>query len=146
MTAERRPTKVDRTALAQFLIHAQMLQLRRFAPWGMTPGAWDMVMTLYLRTPRRAVTSKALCLSSGVPTRTAIRIIDRLVARGLLGRRTDPSDRRQINLELSRLAIRLLDAHFDELAALAEQGLTQAESRRHDHATNDDGRSSSDRS
>lgn len=54
--------------------------------------------------------------ASPAPSRTSLRMIDRLVRRALLDRTRDPDDGRRINVELSFAAIGLLDQLFDEMA------------------------------
>lgn len=77
-----------------------------------------MLLELYVTNARRPMSIKALCLLSGAPMRTALRMIDGLCARKLMVRKRDPRDRRQVNIVLSAMAVRLLNAYFDELAGI----------------------------
>lgn len=75
-----------------------------------------MLLELYMSDTRRPMSIKALCLLSGAPMRTALRLLDGMVARKLMIRRRDRRDRRQVNIVLSATAVRHLNAYFDELA------------------------------
>ena len=108
----------DRRSLTCFMFRAHLLHGERFGPGVISPPAWAMMLALYVGEGR-PVTTKALCLSSGAPMRSALRIIDSLAMRRLLMRSPDPVDRRQVKVRLSRQAIRLMNGYFDELVELA---------------------------
>ena len=69
------------------------------------------------------VTVGALAERLGVRHHSAVGLVDRLAKRSLVRRRTDPADRRQVRIELTRGADALLAglslAHRDELRRLA---------------------------
>jgi DNA-binding MarR family transcriptional regulator len=109
----------DRRSLTCFMLRAHLLHGQRFGPGVISPPAWAMMLALYVCEGRRPVTTKALCLSSGAPIRTALRIIDGLVLRRLLVRSPDHVDRRQVNVQLAPQAIRLMNGYFDELVEVA---------------------------
>ncbi|MBI3507500.1 MAG: response regulator [Proteobacteria bacterium] len=63
---------------------------------------WFMLLDLYhSQITGQRVSISNLCLSSGIPQTTALRRIDDLVARGLVRRVPDQSDRRRAFVELS---------------------------------------------
>jgi FixJ family two-component response regulator/DNA-binding MarR family transcriptional regulator len=63
---------------------------------------WFMLMDLYQsQCTGQKVSISSLCLSSGIPQTTALRRIEDLVARGLVRRVPDPTDRRRAFVELS---------------------------------------------
>jgi len=112
---------LDRSGLSHLMLRACRLLGKRFGRDAVTGAAWTMLLELYVSKNRRAISIKALCLLSGAPIRTALRIIDGLVARKLVLRKPDARDRRQVNIELSRGAIRQMDAYFDELGMIIKR-------------------------
>lgn len=63
---------------------------------------WFMLLDLYQsQGTGQRVSISSLCLSSGIPQTTALRRIEDLVARGLVRRVPDPTDRRRAFVELS---------------------------------------------
>lgn len=119
--ARGRVPPLDRAALSLLIFRALQLLGDRLGPGAMSGAAWTMLMELYLNEGRRPISTKSLCLLSGAPMRTALRILDGLVTRNLVVRRPDARDRRQVNISLSRTAIRMMNGCFDELISAGEQ-------------------------
>ncbi len=67
---------------------------------------YRMLVVLGMRGPRP---SSSLAAALGVAPPTATRMSDRLVRKGLVGRRTNARDRRQVMLSLTPAGRRLLD-------------------------------------
>lgn len=108
----------ERLLLSNLVFRAARLAGQRFGPGPLPFAAWTMLLELYVMDARRPLSIKALCLLSGAPMRTALRMIDGLCARRLMVRKRDPRDRRQVNIALSAIAVRHLNAYFDELAGI----------------------------
>jgi len=106
----------DRLRIAGLALRTQCLLNNRLGHDLHSSPAWDMLLDLYIREDRRPMSLTSLSGASPAPSRTSLRMIDRLVRRALLDRTRDPDDGRRINVELSFAAIGLLDQLFDEMA------------------------------
>lgn len=66
---------------------------------------WDIMLDLLAaRLEHRSVSVKSLCIAAGVAPTTALRWINTLAERGLLERKSDPSDGRRVCIELTETA------------------------------------------
>ncbi len=80
---------------------------------------FDLLVTdlqaLHLLVLREDVrTPKELSESTGLPTSTVTRVIDRLERGGYLRRVADPSDRRRINIELVPAEVDKIVGHYEQ--------------------------------
>jgi len=127
----------SRTALSMFLgkfeppSHSQLsdpveiarlhLRFRRrrdsiFATAGYDGGVfgepvWDMMLDLYVaRSENIRIGVSSLCIASAVPATTALRYINMMVQNGLVTRHNDRKDGRRVFIELSDMAVELMDA------------------------------------
>lgn len=116
----------DYRTLAQF-----RYLLRQFAAFsedaaleaGLTPQQHQALLAIKGFPGRRRVTVGELAERLNIRPHSAVGLVDRLAARGLVRRRPDRADRRQVWIELTRRAeaqlTRLSLAHRDELRRLA---------------------------
>jgi len=80
---------------------------------------WDMLLDLSAaRLEQKSVSVSSLCIAASVPTTTALRTIKQLVDRGLLVRRSDPSDARRTFIELSAHSARAMDGCLEAVLNL----------------------------
>lgn len=77
---------------------------------------WFMLLELYQsHCTGQRVSISSLCLSSGIPQTTALRRIDDLVARELVRRVPDPTDRRRAFVELSDEGLARISRFLDSV-------------------------------
>jgi len=77
--------------------------------------AWDMLLDLFIHQAEgRSLSMSALCLSSGIPTSSAMKLIQRLCDAGLLERLPDPRDGRRSLIRISPDTRHRLRAYFAE--------------------------------
>jgi DNA-binding MarR family transcriptional regulator len=87
--------------------------------------AWDMLLELLeARALGQQLSIIALCESAGVPTTTALRWLNVLVAKGLVERKRDIADRRRVYVEITDIAADALSRWFTK--ARRQMGLTRA--------------------
>lgn len=122
----RNLSAADYRTLAQF-----RYLLRHFAAFsedaahgsGLTPQQHQALLAIKGFPGRERVTVGELAERLGVRHHSAVGLVDRLAARGLVRRRIERADRRQVWLELTRRAETVLAhlslAHRDELRRLA---------------------------
>lgn len=106
---------LDREEMIALAAYGHGLISNQFGSDLFSMPAFDMLLDLYLNRdePPRSLTS--LCGATRSPERTALRIIHRMVKRGLLQLSQDMDDARRVNVQLSRNAVGLLDGFFDQL-------------------------------
>lgn len=109
---------VDRHLMIRVAYRVQRLAGKHLGRDLYSSPAWEMLLDLYMREERGSMSLTSLSGASLAPSRTSLRVIDRLVARKLLIRSRDEGDGRRVNVELSPEAIGLMDRLFDELADL----------------------------
>jgi DNA-binding MarR family transcriptional regulator len=118
---------VDPARLAKD-IHA-ILRLRRerddyFQDTLFADPAWDMLLELLeARLLDQQLSITGLCASAGVPTTTALRWLNVLVAKGLIERKRDVADRRRVYVEITDVAADALCRWFAR--ARTQLGLTE---------------------
>lgn len=84
------------------------------------------LQTLHLLVLREEVrTPKQLSQTTGLPSSTVTRVLDRLQDAGYLRRSHDTTDRRQINIELVMDTIAPIIGRYGQYAAILEQINTQ---------------------
>lgn len=72
---------------------------------------WNIIVSLAIdREEGKETSIKAACLSSGVPTTTALRCLSELESAGVLRRLADPSDGRRVFVQLTDQSKHCLDA------------------------------------
>lgn len=77
---------------------------------------WDMLLDLTAaRADHQRVSTKALCIASGVPPTTALRWIGQMVDAGLIERIQDDADRRRFFLRLTDRAARSMARYFEDV-------------------------------
>jgi DNA-binding MarR family transcriptional regulator len=125
-SAPRRLGKADYETLAGF-----RYLLRRFATFseqaarraGLTAQQHQALLAVRGFPGRERVTIGELAERLGLRNHSVTGLVDRLVARGLMRRRHDATDRRRVLVETTARARRLLErlsqAHREELARLA---------------------------
>lgn len=116
----------DYETLAEF-----RYQLRQFARFsaeaasaaGLTPQHHQALLAVHGHRDAEAITIGALSERLGVRHHSAVGLIDRLVAKGLVRRRRDAQDGRRVRIELSAsgavILARLSRVHRDEVRRLA---------------------------
>lgn len=98
---------------------AQQLKLSQFGKDLVSAPAFEMLLDLYMRADPLPCSLTALTAASSASERNSLRIIHRMVERGLLLRYRDPSDGRRMIVELTPEAIMALDSFFDHLVTFA---------------------------
>jgi FixJ family two-component response regulator len=79
--------------------------------------AWDMLLDLLLaKLEKRTVSVSSACIASGAPTTTALRLVNRLVADGILCRQPDAQDGRRDFLTINPGIEEPLLGYLEELA------------------------------
>ncbi|MAF63282.1 MAG: hypothetical protein CL680_17725 [Blastomonas sp.] len=75
--------------------------------------AWDMLIDLFLHTGSgRQVSTSALCIGSGVPMSTALRLISKLCESRIVARNPDPMDGRRKFITLPAQTLEGLNEYF----------------------------------
>lgn len=105
---------------------AEREQQKLFSRLGLQPGEFDLLATLRRASPPEGMTAGALAAAAMKTSGAITNRIDRLLAKDLVTRDIDPSNRRSILIGLSPTGKRLIDqavvAHLDNerriLAAL----------------------------
>lgn len=103
------------------LVHQLHLLLRRdLFPGALSEdGCWSMLLELFMAgSGGNAAKTKDLVFVSGQSETTALRIIDRLVAEGLVSRNKDPRDGRVTLNRLTEVGMMRLHLFFTTLAGL----------------------------
>lgn len=100
--------KIERNALhlARTAIRVRELGRRReryLPPELLGEPAWQMLIELFVQFAGGAkVSTKSLCIISGIPDTTALRLIDKLDEAGLIKRTSSQADKRVTLVELTR--------------------------------------------
>lgn len=110
---ERRP-RFDRVDLARLMLWCREVLEREVATDLFADPAFNILLTLYVsQAEGKDVSTSNACTASGVPTTTALRWINALARRGMVHKRSLPSDRRFTYLELSAETTAALERFFD---------------------------------
>lgn len=124
--AVRRPTQADYEALAEF-----RFQIRRFLDFsqnaaravGLTPAQHQALLAIKGNPGGAPMIVGELAERLCVRHHSAVELVDRLVAAGLVMRAVDRADHRRVFLQLTPVAeehlAELSAAHLDELARLS---------------------------
>ena len=122
MTNKRRVTDADYRRLAEFRYAIRIFlefseQAARGA--GITPQQHQALLTIRGLNPGEEAALGTLAQQLRIKHHSAVELTKRLAVRGLLRRRSDPTDRRRVLLSLTAKAERILAslsaAHLDEL-------------------------------
>lgn len=124
--SRRVPTQRDYEILAEF-----RATLRRFLSFsevaarqvGLTPRQHQALLATKGFTGRKSIATGQLAERLGIRHHSAVGLVDRLTAKGLIIRRSSPDDHRQVLLRLTPKAEALLAglamSHRDELERIA---------------------------
>lgn len=105
---------LDRVDLARLILWGRGLLEREVATDLFADPAFNILLTLYVsRDEGQNVSTSGACTASGVPTTTALRWINALARRGMVHKRSLPTDRRFTYLELSDDTAAALERFFD---------------------------------
>jgi DNA repair protein RadC len=75
--------------------------------------AWDILIDLFIHEgEERPVSTSSACIASGLPTSTALRLLQRLCDAGLLAREADRDDGRRTHIRLTPDLAHRLTAYF----------------------------------
>jgi len=108
--------RLGRVDLARLMLWCRELLEREVATDLFADPAFNILLTLYVsRAEGRDVSTSGACTASGVPTTTALRWINALARRGMVHKRSLPSDRRFTYLELSSETADALERFFDRI-------------------------------
>lgn len=86
-------------------VYIDAIAVRRKVAPDIEECGWLMLLDLYKQKERDGVTAAHVCAASAYPTTTAIDHVLALVSKGLVARRTDPSDARRITLALTQQGV-----------------------------------------
>lgn len=112
--ADKSRPHFDRVDLARLMLWCRELLEREVATDLFADPAFNILLTLYVsKAEGRDVSTSSACTASGVPTTTALRWINALARRGMVHKRSLPSDRRFTYLELSAETTAALERFFD---------------------------------
>lgn len=108
-----------RRALQGALVNAVLGNERIAREFGLLVTDLQTLHLLVLREDVR--TPKQLSQTTGLPTSTVTRVLDRLEASGYLRRAHDPQDRRRVNIELIAEKIEPIIARYDQYTVTLDQ-------------------------
>ena len=98
------------------LLRARARRADFFRPNLFSDPAWDMLVALYAAELEQIrLTIAGLTRASRVPATTALRWMDALLTEGLIQRKNNPFDRREIFVELSPGGLQAIKAYFANL-------------------------------
>lgn len=107
--AERKALAGAKLALRRRLLRRQLVG----ASWLFGEPAWDMLIDLFVNEIEgKSVAVSSLCLASGVPMSSALRLVQKLCDEELIHRRADPHDGRRYFVQLSPNLRHRLTAYF----------------------------------
>lgn len=79
--------------------------------------AWDILLDLYIhQAENRNVSVKSASVGSGAPATTALRWINKLALKGLIGSLDDPDDRRRRLIYLTPEGYEAMTRYLNEIA------------------------------
>lgn len=111
---DRSEAEVSALANAKRTVRRRMLRRQLIgAPSLFGEPAWDMLIDLFIHhCEGKTVSTSSLCIASGVPMSSALRMIQRLCDAELLSRRADPADGRRFFVELTPEVRQRMLAYF----------------------------------
>jgi DNA-binding MarR family transcriptional regulator len=125
MAASQSLNQMDYQRLAEFRYHLRAFlkfSERAAGQMGLSPQQHQALLAIK-GTPGGRITIGVLAERLGIRHNTAVELIDRLIANGLAERRQNPADRREVLIDLTHRADRMLAkltlAHRNEVRKLA---------------------------
>lgn len=125
MAASQSLNQMDYQRLAEFRYHLRAFlkfSERAAGQMGLSPQQHQALLAIK-GTPGGRITIGVLAERLGIRHNTAVELIDRLLANGLAERRQNPADRREVLIDLTHRADRMLAkltlAHRNEVRKLA---------------------------
>jgi DNA-binding MarR family transcriptional regulator len=125
MAASQSLNQMDYQRLAEFRYHLRAFlkfSERAAGEMGLSPQQHQALLAIK-GTPGGRITIGVLAERLGIRHNTAVELIDRLIANGLAERRQNPADRREVLIDLTHRADRMLAkltlAHRNEVRKLA---------------------------
>jgi DNA-binding MarR family transcriptional regulator len=96
---------IDEAELAQIARRISHWRRKRdaiLAPITFADPEWDILLDLYVEGAcGRAVSLSSLCIAAAVPSTTAARAVNAMVAEGVLAKSRDPDDARRVIISLA---------------------------------------------
>lgn len=100
----------DRVKKARYLLARRTQQLEALPAQLRTESVIRMLLTLMIECAEHGrVSSKSICIASGQPLTTALRLLDKLEDEGLISRASSKRDRRVTNVSLTNAGQTLAD-------------------------------------
>jgi DNA-binding MarR family transcriptional regulator len=97
----------------EFVRQARRMRERFFGENLFADPAWDMLLDLYrAELAQHRICTTSLCLGSGTPVSTALRWLNALEKRGLVGRTRDPLDGRRYFVALTNKGLTAISGYF----------------------------------
>lgn len=114
----------EHVRLAEAILDMRTMRDVVFGPEWFADPAWDLLLEVYVAQQRDRTTQlQAMCIAARVPRSTGDRIVNRLVAAGLLLKTTDSSRKRGVRLHLSADAERKMERLLIRAFSAAERRL-----------------------
>jgi len=96
---------IDETELVQIARRISQWRRKRdaiLAPITFADPEWDILLDLYVESGSgRVVSLSSLCIAAAVPSTTAARAVNAMVAEGILTKSRDPEDARRVIIALA---------------------------------------------
>ncbi len=109
----RPPERPDRI---RSMLREHRVRARIFRSSVLLDPSWDMLLELMLaHIENKQTYLTSLCVVSGLPTTTALRRVEQLIASGLVRREDDPVDRRRVIVSLTDSGIERLSAYLEQV-------------------------------
>lgn len=120
------PPALQETALTlRQIIKRRRLRDECFARGLFADPAWDILLELMAsHMEGKRVSVSMACAAAAVPSTTALRWVDILVARDFATRVPDPRDKRRIYIELSERGLNAMFAYLDRTRIVGNPGRT----------------------
>ncbi|HKU96412.1 MAG TPA: response regulator [Vineibacter sp.] len=109
----RPPERPDRI---RAMLREHRVRARIFRSSVLLDPSWDMLLELMLaHIENKQTYLTSLCVVSGLPTTTALRRVEQLIASGLVRREDDPVDRRRVIVSLTESGVERLSAYLEQV-------------------------------
>lgn len=109
----RPPERPDRI---RSMLREHRVRARIFRSSVLLDPSWDMLLELMLaHIENKQTYLTSLCVVSGLPTTTALRRVEQLIASGLVRREDDPVDRRRVIVSLTESGVERLSAYLEQV-------------------------------
>lgn len=113
MTPANKALAAEIRATMRATMQARDLRNSYFPGCDFADPTWDMLLDLFASALEgRQVSVSSLCVASGVPATTALRLIVSLHDAGVFEREDDPNDRRRAFVQLSEKGMESMRAYF----------------------------------